>query len=127
LGIVAFDDLRFDRNGKYLDWAIPQNQLPDNFTWLVATLHSSTLTVLVKIAAVAPPIPSAASTPQNFPMQRTLRGRMWKIYHHTWAKKCRGYHGGIHGGILAFHGVSTDNRKIFSPGGRLRHGHGGPM
>jgi hypothetical protein len=60
LGIVAFDDLRFDRNGKYLDWAIPQNQLPDNFTWLAATLHSSTLTVLAKTAAVAPPIPSAA-------------------------------------------------------------------
>jgi hypothetical protein len=56
---VAFD-LRFDRNGKYLDWAIPKDQLPDNFTWLAATFHSSTLTVLDKTAAVATPIPSAA-------------------------------------------------------------------
>jgi len=56
---VAFD-LRFDRNGKYLDWAIPKDQLPDNFTWLAATFHSSTLTVLDRTAAVATPVPGAA-------------------------------------------------------------------
>jgi len=32
-----------------------------------------------------------------------------------------------HGGILAFYGVSSDNKTSFPPGGRLRHGHGGPM
>jgi hypothetical protein len=32
-----------------------------------------------------------------------------------------------HGEMLAFHGESTDNRTKFSPGGWMRHGHGGPM
>ena len=53
-------DLKFERNGKYLDWAIPQDQLPDNFTWLAATLQKGSWVVLDQTAAVVTPIPSAA-------------------------------------------------------------------
>ena len=56
----AFDGVKFERNGKYLDWAIPKDQLPDTFSWVAATFHSSTLTLLDKSNAVTTPIPSAA-------------------------------------------------------------------
>lgn len=53
-------DLKYERNGKYLDWAIPQDQLPDNFTWLAATLQKGSWVVLNQTASVVTPIPSAA-------------------------------------------------------------------
>ena len=53
-------DLKYERNGKYLDWAIPKDQLPDNFTWLAATLKKGSWVVLNATAPVATPIPSAA-------------------------------------------------------------------
>jgi len=53
-------DLKYERNGKYLDWAIPKDQLPDNFTWLAATFQKGSWTLLNATAPVATPIPSAA-------------------------------------------------------------------
>ena len=54
------EKLHYERNGKYLDWAIPQDQLPDNFTWLAATFQKGSWILLNSTVAVATPIPSAA-------------------------------------------------------------------
>jgi hypothetical protein len=56
----AFSQLKYERNGKYLDWAIPEGDLPDNFTWLAATLQKGSWIVLNSTAPVVTPIPSAA-------------------------------------------------------------------
>jgi len=53
-------DLRYERNGKYLDWAVPEDQLPDSFTWMAATLKKGSWILLNSTAAVATPVPSAA-------------------------------------------------------------------
>jgi hypothetical protein len=56
----AFSQLKYQRNGYYLDWAIPEGDLPDSFTWLAATFKKGSWEVLNQTASVATPIPSAA-------------------------------------------------------------------
>ncbi len=55
--------LRYDRNGKYIDWAIPLGELADGFTWHAAAFSKDLggqLTLLDRTADAGIPIPGTA-------------------------------------------------------------------